>query len=100
MGPVEVIKQYRQQGYKDDQIVQAFQQQGMDSKQIYDAFAKVDQQQPTAGPAQPESTEAVVEGIIEEKWKEFQKRLKDILDEQKKLNVGHVSLYQKIVGDK
>lgn len=85
----DLIKQYRQQGYKDDQIVQAFQQQGMNSQQIYQAFQEADQMQPPAGPVEgmedeKDDNEAMVERIVEEKWKEFQTKLKDIQAAQKK----------------
>lgn len=79
--PVDMIVQYRQQGYDDDSIIKALQQQGFDSQQIFDAFNQADlKSQAIAGPVQgmePDKgqTEQMVESMIAEKWKEFQEKL-------------------------
>jgi len=92
-GLLDTINSYRQQGYKDDQIVQYLQSQGHAQNEIFAAMGK--SAPPAAGVPPPppgvpvansqssrEQIEEVAEAVVEEKWKSLLEKL-DALTEWK-----------------
>jgi hypothetical protein len=83
--PTDLVLAYREQGYDDETIMRGLQQQGYSSQQVNDAFNQANQKkQAVAGPVEgmekysSDNTEAIVESLVEEKWAEFQDKLKFI----------------------
>jgi len=99
--PLQQVVSMQSQGLTNNQIIQSLQRQGYDPQNIYDALAQAETRQqvepmppsepepapPQGGPSAPYSrgsmnyggdTEALVEQIVEEKWRDLQKDLAKI----------------------
>lgn len=87
---MQQVQELQKRGMSDSEIVQYFQAQGIPPQQIYDALSQsvvAEAPEPYTPPApEPEpagpsqSTEEVVESIIEERWTELQSELKKFTD--------------------
>ena len=90
----DIIAQYKQQGYADDQIIDALSRQGYTPAQVQDALAQYGATQgpepfpppPTGGVQQPPARgiEELAEAIIEEKWRDLQGDLTKLKEKQDK----------------
>lgn len=87
--PISQVVSMQAQGLSNNQIIQSLQRQGYQPQQIYDALAQAEAkkhiepmfpEEPPAMSREPPKeskidTEALVEQIIEEKWRDLQKEL-------------------------
>lgn len=94
--PISQVAQMQQNGLSNNQIMQALTRQGYQPQSIYDAFAQAEARK-TIEPMEPHvaapqeshfeeqreqhpPTEAIVEQLIEEKWRELQKDVSKIME--------------------
>ena len=115
--PVEQVMKMKQQGYTNDQIVQSLQQQGYTTAQISDAmnqttandFPQQDigmqsnqyqyeqpqqqyQQQASPQGVEEGKVQEIVEAVIDEKWSEFAKDIKAVIEwkDKTELKIGQM----------
>jgi transcription termination factor NusB len=95
--PTDAVLQYREQGYDDTTIQQGLQQQGFTQQQILDGFNQADQKAQLA-PSQgiEGNAEAMVEEVVEEKWRELQKRLREVVEWKDKADASITMLDQQV----
>lgn len=121
--PISQALQMKERGLTNNQIIQILQQQGYGPQQIYDALAQAEARQsiepyteeqempreelpPGAPlmqepeyPAQPryeQSTEEIVESIIEEKWKVVQKEITRMTELKDQINTRMERMEQQL----
>ena len=95
--PTDAVMQYREQGYDDATIQQGLQQQGYTQQQILDGFNQAEQKAQLA-PSQGTdgNAEAMVEEVVEEKWKELQKRLREVVEWKDRADASITMLDQQV----
>lgn len=100
-----IIAGLKSQGYPDVEIIQSLKDQGYPPKDINDAFTQLDEsggepyQAPTQEYASSEAAgdyEAVIEGMIEDKWNDFNRELSKIKSWKEETDNSLEKLHQEI----
>ncbi len=122
--PISQAMQMKERGLTNNQIIQVLQQQGYNPQQIYDALAQAEarqsiapyaqeqempreelppeaplmqtQEYPAERPRYEQSTEAIVESIIEEKWKVVQKEITRMTELKDQINTRMTRMEQQL----